>query len=128
MKTKYVGNNFNQGADIHASTAAKLFKISIEEVSKIQKYSQAKPNFGIIYGQGAFCFSRTNWTFPFRKQKAMIDAYYETYPRLHRSIWTSRWRKHVIWVMKNHFRQKTPPLPISTPIILLYVAMQSVML
>ncbi|MEN4759998.1 DNA polymerase I [Chryseobacterium sp. C39-AII1] len=72
---------FQQGEDIHASTAAKLFKIPLEEVSKTQR-SQAKTvNFGIIYGQGAFALaeqtglSRT-------EAKQMIEAYFETYPKL----------------------------------------------
>lgn len=72
---------FQNGEDIHASTAAKLFKIPLEEVSKTQR-SQAKTvNFGIIYGQGAFGLaeqtglSRT-------EAKQMIDAYFATYPKL----------------------------------------------
>lgn len=72
---------FQDGEDIHASTAAKLFKIPLEEVSKTQR-SQAKTvNFGIIYGQGAFALaeqtglSRT-------EAKQMIEAYFETYPKL----------------------------------------------
>lgn len=72
---------FQKGEDIHASTAAKLFKIPLEEVTRLQR-SQAKTvNFGIIYGQGAFGLaeqtglSRT-------EAKAMIDAYYLTYPKL----------------------------------------------
>jgi DNA polymerase I len=48
---------FQNGEDIHASTAAKLFNIPLEEVSKTQR-SQAKTvNFGIIYGQGAFALA-----------------------------------------------------------------------
>ncbi|MCE3075701.1 DNA polymerase I [Chryseobacterium gwangjuense] len=72
---------FQNGEDIHASTAAKLFKIPLDEVSKTQR-SQAKTvNFGIIYGQGAFALaeqtglSRT-------EAKQMIEAYFETYPKL----------------------------------------------
>ena len=72
---------FQDGEDIHASTAAKLFKIPIDEVTKTQR-SQAKTvNFGIIYGQGAFALadqtglSRT-------EAKQLIDSYYATYPRL----------------------------------------------
>lgn len=75
---------FQNGEDIHASTAAKLFGIPLEEVSKTQR-SQAKTvNFGIIYGQGAFALaeqtglSRT-------EAKQLIDSYYETYPKL--KIW-----------------------------------------
>ena len=72
---------FQNGEDIHASTAAKLFNIPLEEVTKTQR-SQAKTvNFGIIYGQGAFALaeqtglSRT-------EAKQLIDSYYETYPKL----------------------------------------------
>ncbi|QCX52398.1 DNA polymerase I [Elizabethkingia sp. JS20170427COW] len=72
---------FEHGADIHASTAAKLFKIPIEEVSKTQR-SQAKTvNFGIIYGQGAFALAEQTGLSR-NEAKAMIDAYYENYPRL----------------------------------------------
>ncbi len=72
---------FQDGEDIHASTAAKLFKIPIEEVSKTQR-SQAKTvNFGIIYGQGAFALA--DQTGLSRKEaKELIDSYYETYPKL----------------------------------------------
>ncbi|QIG88909.1 DNA polymerase I [Chryseobacterium sp. POL2] len=72
---------FQNGEDIHAATAAKLFKIPIEEVSKTQRSQAKSVNFGIIYGQGAFGLadqtgmSRT-------EAKAMIDAYFQTYPRL----------------------------------------------
>jgi len=72
---------FQDGEDIHASTASKLFKIPLDEVTKLQR-SQAKTvNFGIIYGQGAFALaeqtglSRT-------EAKQMIDEYYKTYPKL----------------------------------------------
>ncbi len=72
---------FQNGEDIHASTASRLFKIPLEEVTKTQR-SQAKTvNFGIIYGQGAFALaeqtglSRT-------EAKQMIETYFETYPKL----------------------------------------------
>lgn len=75
---------FQNGEDIHASTAAKLFGIPLEEVSKTQR-SQAKTvNFGIIYGQGAFALAeQTGLTRTEAKQ--LIDSYYETYPKL--KIW-----------------------------------------
>lgn len=72
---------FQNGEDIHASTAAKLFDVPLSEVTKTQR-SQAKTvNFGIIYGQGAFGLaeqtglSRT-------EAKNMIDSYFENYPQL----------------------------------------------
>lgn len=72
---------FQRGEDIHASTAAKLFKVPLEEVTKTQR-SQAKTvNFGIIYGQGAFALSEQTGLSR-TEAKQMIDAYFETYPRL----------------------------------------------
>ncbi|MBS1548644.1 MAG: DNA polymerase I [Bacteroidetes bacterium] len=72
---------FQNGEDIHASTAAKLFKIPLQEVSKDQRSKAKSVNFGIIYGQGAFGLaeqtgmSRT-------EAKEMIEAYFENYPQL----------------------------------------------
>lgn len=72
---------FQDGEDIHASTAAKLFKIPLEEVSKTQR-SQAKTvNFGILYGQGAFALAEQTGLSR-SEAKQMIEAYYETYPKL----------------------------------------------
>ena len=73
--------SFLNGEDIHKATAAKVFGIPLEEVTREQR-SQAKTvNFGIIYGVSAFGLSQqTNMS---RKEaKALIDAYYETYPTL----------------------------------------------
>ena len=72
---------FQKGEDIHASTAAKVFNVALEEVSREQR-SQAKTvNFGIVYGVSAFGLS--NQTNLNRKEsKALIDAYYESYPQL----------------------------------------------
>ena len=72
---------FQNGEDIHASTASKLFNIPLEEVTKTQR-SQAKTvNFGILYGQGAFALAEQ--TGLSRKEaKEMIESYFETYPNL----------------------------------------------
>lgn len=72
---------FQNGEDIHASTASKLFNIALEEVTKTQR-SQAKTvNFGILYGQGAFALAEQ--TGLSRKEaKEMIESYFETYSNL----------------------------------------------
>lgn len=72
---------FQNHEDIHRSTAAKVFNVPLEEVTKEQR-SQAKTvNFGIIYGVSAFGLS--NQTNLSRKESAeLIDTYYETYPKL----------------------------------------------
>jgi len=72
---------FQNGEDIHASTAAKIFDIELDEVTREQR-SQAKTvNFGIIYGVSAFGLS--NQTDLSRSEsKDLIETYYKTYPKL----------------------------------------------
>lgn len=72
---------FNNGEDIHASTAAKVFGVPIDEVTRAQRSNAKTVNFGIIYGVSAFGLS--NQTDLSRKEaKELIDTYYETYPKL----------------------------------------------
>jgi len=72
---------FQNNEDIHVSTAAKLFNIPLEEVTKIQRGQAKTVNFGIIYGQGAFALAEQTGLSR-SEAKKMIDSYYETYPRL----------------------------------------------
>lgn len=72
---------FQDGEDIHASTAAKLFNIPLEEVSKTQRGQAKTVNFGILYGQGAFALAEQTGLSR-SEAKQMIEAYYKTYPKL----------------------------------------------
>ena len=72
---------FQDGEDIHASTAAKVFNVALDEVTREQRSNAKTVNFGIVYGVSAFGLS--NQTDLSRKEaKALIDTYYETYPKL----------------------------------------------
>ena len=72
---------FKNGEDIHASTAAKVFNVPINEVTREQRSNAKTVNFGIIYGVSAFGLS--NQTDLTRKEsKELIDLYYQTYPKL----------------------------------------------
>ena len=74
-------NAFKNGEDIHASTAAKVFNVPLEEVTREQRSNAKTVNFGIIYGVSAFGLS--NQTNLSRSEaKELIDTYYETYPKL----------------------------------------------
>ena len=70
---------FLQGNDIHAATAAKIFKKALEEVTSDERRKAKTANFGIIYGISAFGLaermgvSRT-------EAKQLIDEYFATYP------------------------------------------------
>ncbi|WP_310992982.1 DNA polymerase I [Aequorivita marina] len=76
---------FKNGEDIHASTAAKVFDVPIEEVTREQRSNAKTVNFGIIYGVSAFGLS--NQTDLSRTEaKELIDTYYKTYPKLRNYI------------------------------------------
>lgn len=72
---------FQNKEDIHKSTAAKVFNIPLDAVTKEQRSHAKTVNFGIIYGVSAFGLS--NQTSLSRSESAaLIDAYYATYPKL----------------------------------------------
>ena len=74
-------NAFKNGEDIHASTAARVFDVPLDEVTREQRSNAKTVNFGIIYGVSAFGLS--NQTDLTRGEaKELIDTYYETYPKL----------------------------------------------
>ena len=76
---------FKNGEDIHASTAAKVFNVPIDQVTREQRSNAKTVNFGIIYGVSAFGLS--NQTDLTRKEsKELIDLYYRTYPKLQNYI------------------------------------------
>lgn len=73
--------SFNQKQDIHRATAAKVFNVPLEEVTRKQRSNAKTVNFGIIYGVSAFGLSQqTDLTRS--ESKALIDTYYATYPKL----------------------------------------------
>ena len=72
---------FQDGEDIHASTAARVFNVPLSEVTREQRSNAKTVNFGIIYGVSAFGLS--NQTDLNRNEaKELIDTYYKTYPKL----------------------------------------------
>lgn len=72
---------FKNGEDIHASTAANVFNVPLDEVTREQRSNAKTVNFGIIYGVSAFGLS--NQTDLNRTEaKELIETYYETYPKL----------------------------------------------
>ena len=68
--------DFNAGIDIHTKTAAEVFKVKMEEVSKLQRRAAKVINFGVLYGMSAKGLSdATEMTVP--EAKAFIDGYFE---------------------------------------------------
>jgi len=72
---------FREGDDIHRATAAKIYHLPLDEVSKLQRTKAKTANFGIIYGISTFGLaSRLN--IPRSEAKELIDGYFATYPRV----------------------------------------------
>lgn len=72
---------FNDGLDIHAATAAKIFGIPAEEVTSDQRRIAKTANFGIMYGISAFGLAQRLGTSRTEAQKT-IDDYFESFPSI----------------------------------------------
>ena len=72
---------FREGKDIHAATAARIFKKSIEEVTSEERRRAKTANFGIIYGISAFGLSQ-RLRIPRSEAKMLIDGYFDSYPKV----------------------------------------------
>ncbi|GAB3507081.1 DNA polymerase I [Emticicia fontis] len=74
-------NAFNQGIDIHSTTASKVFKVPIGEVTGDMRRKAKMVNFGIIYGISAFGLAQ-RLSIPRGEAKEIIDAYWMEFPRI----------------------------------------------
>jgi DNA polymerase-1 len=74
-------SSFLRGEDIHKSTAAKVFNIPLNDVTREQRSYAKTVNFGIIYGVSAFGLSQQT-DLSRSEAKELIETYYETYPTL----------------------------------------------
>ena len=72
---------FNDGVDIHAATAAKVYKVSILEVDRSMRSNAKSVNFGIIYGISAFGLSQ-NIGVSRTEAKQIIDGYFKEFPKI----------------------------------------------
>lgn len=69
---------FTLGKDIHTATAAKVYGVPENEVTKEMRYKAKSVNFGIIYGQGAFGLA-DNLNIPRAEAKQLIENYFKEY-------------------------------------------------
>lgn len=72
---------FSHGEDIHASTAAKLFNVDIDEVGSDMRRKAKTANFGIIYGISAFGLSQ-RLNIPRGEAKEIIDGYFNSFAQV----------------------------------------------
>jgi len=73
--------SFKKGEDIHRATAARVFNVTQEEVTREQRDQAKTVNFGIIYGVSAFGLAEQTGLSR-SEARQLIDTYYETYPVL----------------------------------------------
>jgi len=72
---------FREGYDIHAATAAKIYKKSISEVTRDDRTKAKRANFGIIYGITVFGLAE-RLDIDRTEAKRLIDGYFETFPKV----------------------------------------------
>lgn len=72
---------FCRGEDIHRTTAARIYKVALEEVTPLQRSFAKTANFGIIYGISAFGLSQ-RLHIPPKEAQSLIDSYFASYPSI----------------------------------------------
>jgi len=73
---------FSEGHDLHAATAATIYKKAISEVSRDERTKSKRANFGIIYGITVFGLAE-RLGISRDEAKQLIDGFFETFPRVH---------------------------------------------
>lgn len=93
---------FCQGLDIHAATAALVFGVPLDAVTKEMRYRAKAVNFGIIYGQTPFGLSQT-LGIPPKEAASFIETYFATYPKVKTYIESVIEEAHATGVAKTLF-------------------------
>ena len=73
---------FREGKDLHAATAANIYKKSIDEVTRDERTKSKRANFGIIYGITVFGLAE-RLDITREEAKMLIDGYFQTFPQVH---------------------------------------------
>ena len=73
---------FREGKDLHAATAANIYKKPIENVTRDERTKSKRANFGIIYGITVFGLAE-RLDIPREEAKMLIDGYFQTFPQVH---------------------------------------------
>jgi len=76
---------FFNGDDIHAATAAKIYNLEIEDVTREMRRNAKSVNFGIVYGISAFGLSE-QLNIPRKEAANIIEQYFAKYPKIQQYI------------------------------------------
>ena len=95
---------FREEQDIHAATAAKIYKINIDEVTREQRSKAKTANFGIIYGISVFGLAE-RLNVDRKEAKELIDGYFENYSKvkayMDKSIRSARDKGYIETIFKR---------------------------
>ena len=80
---------FRQGKDLHAATAATIYKKSLSEVTRDERTKSKRANFGIIYGITVFGLAE-RLDIPRDEAKMLIDGFFDTFPQVYQYMEDSK--------------------------------------
>ena len=105
---------FQKGLDIHTATAAAIWNVPLEEVTKEQRRSAKAINFGIIYGQGPQGLSKSA-DISFEEAKRFIDEYFHVYSGIHEYIEQTKTLAHARGYVETLFGRRRAISDINSP-------------
>lgn len=106
-KDKAMMQAFSVGKDIHTETAAAIWGIAADAVTKDQRRVAKAINFGILFGQGPIGLAQTAGI-PFAEAKEFIRAYFETYPSLQTYLEKTKAATRKLGYAETLFGRKRP--------------------
>ena len=80
---------FSEGKDLHAATAANIYKKDISEVTRDERTKSKRANFGIIYGITVFGLAE-RLDISRDESKLLIDGFFQTFPQVHNYMEASK--------------------------------------
>lgn len=114
-KDKKMLDAFNRNADIHTETAAAIWHVKPEEVTKDQRRAAKAINFGIIYGQGPQGLAKAAGV-PFAEAKAFIEEYFAVYSGIDEYLENTRALAHAQGFVETLFGRRRPIPEINSPL------------
>jgi DNA polymerase-1 len=96
---------FKKGVDIHTHTAAEVWGLKKEEVSKEQRSAAKAINFGILYGMGARSLARSTGL-TLDEAKKFIDKYFELHPAIKKYLDKTKEKAHELGFVETLFGRR----------------------
>lgn len=114
-KDKKMLEAFEQGLDIHTATAAAIWHVPLEQVTKDQRRAAKAINFGIIYGQGPQGLSKAAGV-PFEEAKQFIAEYFHVYSGIREYLDQTKALAHKLGYVETLFGRRRPIPEINSPL------------